>query len=59
MARLVATLTTMYRWARYRGTPGTRRDGSSPHFDMSDAGFLWAWTVEAQKSGEQAGDARG
>ena len=49
LARLIATLSTMYRWHRYGGAPGGV-GGSSAHFEFSDAGFRWAWEVEGAAS---------
>jgi hypothetical protein len=45
LARLISTISRMYRWARYGGGTGST-DGSSSHFEFSDAGFRWAWDVE-------------
>ena len=45
LAKFVATITRMYRWARYGGMPGNG-DGSSTHFRFDGSGFNWAWDVE-------------
>lgn len=46
LARLITTITKLYRWKRYGGNPVNRADGASEHVTINAASFRWAWEDE-------------